>query len=60
MELTVVLVQLAVRATHCLVVWFTAVQTDALPLTALMVDHTVTPQATVLVLTRTLEAIVMA
>lgn len=60
MELTVVLIQLAVRATHRFVVWFTAVQTVALPFTTLMVDHAVTPKATVLVLTRTLEAIVMA
>lgn len=51
MELTVVLVQLPIGTTHWLVVGFTVIQALAVPLAGLMVDDTVTSQATVFVFT---------
>lgn len=51
MELTVVLVQFPIWATHRFVVWFAVIQTLALPLFGLMVDHTVTSQTTILMFT---------
>lgn len=48
-ELTVVLVQLPIWTAHRFIVWFTVIQALTLPLVGLMVDHTVTPQAAVLV-----------
>ena len=56
MELTVVLVQLAVRPTHRLVVGFAAVQAPALSQASLTADLAVSSQTTVLVLTRTGDA----
>lgn len=56
MELTMVLVQLTIRATHGFIVRFTVIQALALPLAGLMVDNTVTPQTTVLVFTWTWKA----
>ena len=50
-QLTVVLVKLAIGATDRLIVWFTEVQTLALSQARLAVHHTVTTQAAVLVLT---------
>lgn len=53
MKLTMVLVQRPIRATHRFIMWFAVVQARALPLTSLMVDHTVLTQTTILVFTRT-------
>lgn len=53
MELTMVLVQLPIRPTHRFIMWFAVVQALTVPLTSLMVDHTVLAQTTILVLTRT-------
>lgn len=43
MELTMVLVQLPIWPAHRFIVWFTVIQALTLPLTSLMVHHTVTP-----------------
>lgn len=51
MQLAVVLVQTPVGPAHRLVVGLAAVQTHTLAQTRLLVQHTVPPQATVLVLT---------
>lgn len=51
-----VLVQLPIRAAHRLIVRLAVIQTLALALVGVMVDHTVTPQATVLVFAWTWEA----
>lgn len=51
-ELTMVLVELPVRAAHSFIVQFTVIQTFAVSLARLTVDHTVTSQAAVLVLAR--------
>lgn len=58
MELTMVLVQLPIWPTHGFIMWFALVQALTLPLTSLMVDHTVLTQTTILVFTRTRKATV--
>lgn len=57
-EFTMVLVQLPIWTAHRFIMRFTVIQALTLPLACLMVNYTVTPQATVLVFTWTWIAIV--
>lgn len=56
-QLTVVLVEFPIRSTYWFVVRLAAIQTLALSLTAHMVNHTVLPQTTVLMLTGIFKAV---
>lgn len=57
-QLAVVLVQLPIGTAHGFIVGFTVIQALTLPLTRLVVDHTVMPQTAVLVFARAGEAMV--